>query len=407
MDITNLKNNGKKLVTHMKNNNYSKTYIDKIQNELNQLIKYGSNYDSYLDYYENYIRKISIERNKRHRLDLLTIIMNFDIYGLLPNRHRNKHKIIDNSNYAKLNSEFKQIIDKYIQISQTTGKKATTIKNEARNATVFLMYLQNKEIHCIENITEDNVLSFFMNNKNELIYSCSYKKNIRAVFKACAPHIIGCKRIMEYLPKMKEVRKNIQFLTKDEVKKIKTVLDDKDTNISLRHKAIVTILLYTGLRSCDIVNLKLQNIDWTNETINITQTKTNVELQLPLLPVVGNALYEYLKAERPLTDMPYLFLRLDCNFPITRSTVKIAVSKIMDKANIRMKKGERRGTHIFRYNLATTLLENNVPQPVITQTLGHTSPDSLEAYLKADITHLRQCALSVEQFTNVEVTKNG
>ena len=309
--------------------------------------------------------------------------------------------------YAKLNSEFKQIIDKYIQISQTTGKKATTIKNEARNATVFLMYLQNKEIHCIEKITEDNVLSFFMNNKNELIYSCSYKKNIRAVFKACAPHIIGCKRIMEYLPKMKEVRKNIQFLTKDEVKKIKTVLDDKDTNISLRHKAIVTILLYTGLRSCDIVNLKLQNIDWTNETINITQTKTNVELQLPLLPVVGNALYEYLKAERPLTDMPYLFLRLDCNLPITRSTVKIAVSKIMDEANIRMKKGERRGTHIFRYNLATTLLENNVPQPVITQTLGHTSPDSLETYLKADITHLRQCALSVEQFANVEVTKNG
>ena len=79
MDITNLKNNGKKLVIHMKSNNYSKTYIDKLQNELNRLIKYGSNYDSYLDYYKNYIRKISIETNRRHRLDLLTIIMNFDI----------------------------------------------------------------------------------------------------------------------------------------------------------------------------------------------------------------------------------------------------------------------------------------------------------------------------------------
>ena len=44
------------------------------------------------------------------------------------------------------------------------------------------------------------------------------------------------------------------------------------------------------------------------------------------------------------------------------------------------------------------MLENGVPQPVITQTLGHTAPDSLEPYLRADFIHLKECALSVEQF---------
>ena len=65
---------------------------------------------------------------------------------------------------------------------------------------------------------------------------------------------------------------------------------------------------------------------------------------------------------------------------------------------MRQNPGDRKGTHIFRHNLASSMLENSVPQPVITQTLGHTAPDSLEPYLRADFVHLKECALSVEQF---------
>lgn len=332
--------------------------------------------------------------------------MNFDQYNILPNRHKYKHKIIDNSNYAKLNDEFKKVIDKYIEISKIKNKKGTTIVNEARNAAVFLMYLQNIGITKIKDIKEDNILNFFVNDKYEIKYSHSYKKNIRIVFKTCIPYIKECERIVEYFPVMKENHKNIQFLNKNEISAIKTVLNNENSNISLRHKAIVSLLLYTGLRSCDIANLKLQDIDWDNEVIKIVQVKTNIELELPLLTIVGNVIYAYIINERPLTKSPYLFLRLDCNLPITRSTVRISVSKVMDEANIRMKKGERRGTHIFRYNLATTLLEKNIPQPVISQTLGHTSPESLESYLKADIVHLRQCGLSVEQFSSIGGERN-
>ncbi|ANU46274.2 hypothetical protein ADH76_22045 [Enterocloster clostridioformis] len=56
----------------------------------------------------------------------------------------------------------------------------------------------------------------------------------------------------------------------------------------------------------------------------------------------------------------------------------------------------------LRHNLASSLLENGVPQPVITQTLGHTAPDSLEPYLRADFVHLKECALSIEAFPLAE-----
>ncbi len=70
----------------------------------------------------------------------------------------------------------------------------------------------------------------------------------------------------------------------------------------------------------------------------------------------------------------------------------------MKAAGLRQKTGDRKGTHIFRHNLATSLLENGISRPIISQTLGHTAPDSLEPYLKADFIHLKKCAVSIEGF---------
>ena len=70
----------------------------------------------------------------------------------------------------------------------------------------------------------------------------------------------------------------------------------------------------------------------------------------------------------------------------------------MQLAGIRQEQGDRKGTHIFRHHLATSLLENGIPRPVISRTLGHTAPDSLEPYLRADFVHLKECAVSIEEF---------
>lgn len=114
---------------------------------------------------------------------------------------------------------------------------------------------------------------------------------------------------------------------------------------------------------------------------------------------MGNAIYDYLESERPDTGCPRLFLTETHPFsPLSTQGIANIVIKICRIAGVRQNPGDRKGTHIFRHNLASSMLENGVPQPVITQTLGHTAPDSLEPYLRADFVHLKECALSVEQF---------
>ena len=262
------------------------------------------------------------------------------------------------------------------------------------------LQLYKKGIDSLDNITECAVLEIFFQN-GSLCRSCSYKKNIAAVFKTCIqffPQNI-CERILTYLPGLRERRKNVQYLNAEEVVKLKTVLTDSKSTITWRDKAIGLLALYTGLRSSDIAGLTMTDIDWANDVIRMRQQKTDMPLELPLIATVGNAIYDYLMLERPQSRHEEIFLSLRPPYArLRRGSVGNIAKKIMNAAGIRTKGGDRKGFHIFRHHLATTLLGNNVSQPVISRILGHTAPSSLNAYLSADFLHLKECALSIECF---------
>ena len=114
---------------------------------------------------------------------------------------------------------------------------------------------------------------------------------------------------------------------------------------------------------------------------------------------VGNALYDYVTAERPESDCPFVFLSENRPFGrLAEGSIGNIAARIMKAAGIRQNVGDRKGFHIFRHRLATDLLGNGVSQPIISKITGHTSPDSLESYLSSDFVHLKECALSIEQF---------
>ncbi len=252
----------------------------------------------------------------------------------------------------------------------------------------------------LNSITEEAVLAFFMSSDGELCRSCSYKKKVAAVFKACIPYFPEtCQRILAFLPALRETRKNIQYLTPEEIQKVKEAFSNADNQLTLCDKAIGILALYTGLRGCDIAAMTLDSIDWDKDLICIGQQKTEFPLELPLTAVVGNAIYDYLASERPHTESRYLFVSQHKPYDRlkSRSIGNVSV-RIMKAAGIRQSKGDRKGFHIFRHHLATALLGHGVPQPVISKTLGHTSPNSLEAYLSADFTHLKECSINIERF---------
>lgn len=401
MNIQNLRDNYLKLISYMEINGYSKGYVNKVKQEIEKILSTINSKDMscYADVYQEYTKTSNSPNYLRDRRTIIGAIEQFDVHGRYPDGRR-RHELFERGSYPLLLPEFKSIIDYYCEAEKKRGKKNTTIYTESHNASTFFLSLQQKGIDSLIKITEEAVLSVFMAPNETRLRSCSYKKNIAAVLKACIPYNPkNCHRILAFLPALKETRKNIQYLTSEETQKIKEALANAENSLTLCDKAIGLLALYTGLRSCDIAGLTLDAIDWNRDLIHITQQKTELPLELPLTAVVGNAIYDYLTSERPYTKSKYLFMSQHKPYDrFKNGSIGTVAVRIMKVAGIRQSKGDRKGFHIFRHHLATTLLENGVPQPVISKTLGHTSPDSLEAYLSADFPHLKECAISIEHF---------
>lgn len=400
MNVRNLRDNYSKLISYMETNDYSKTYVGKFKLEIKKIISADSKeWSCYTDVYLEYTKSSQSPDYLRGKRTIIGAIEQFDVHGRYPDGRR-RHELFERGFYPLLSPEFKSVIDFYCEVEKKRGKKPTTIYTESHNATTFFFSLQEKGINSLDNTTEEAVLSIFMSPDETPLRSCSYKKNIAAVLKACIPyHPETCPRLLAFLPALRETRKNIQYLTFEEIQKVKGALADDKNLLTLRDIAIGRLALYTGLRGCDIAGLTLDDIDWDRDLIYIRQQKTESPFELPLTAVVGNIIYDYLTSERPHTISKYIFISQ--NKPYDRlkngSIGNVAV-RIMKAAGIRQSKGDRKGFHIFRHYLATALLGNGVPQPVISRTLGHTSPDSLESYLSADFPQLKECSINIERF---------
>jgi len=401
MNVQNLRDNYPKLISYMETNGYSKTYVDRFKREIKKiLVAVGSNkWLCYRDVYLEHTKASSSPDYLREKRTVIGAIEQFDVFGRYPDGSR-RHKLFERGAYPLLSPEFRSIIDYYCKAEKKRGKKDGTIYTESHSASTFFLSLQQKGMDSLDKITEEAVLLVFMSHDGILLRSCSYKKNIAAVLKACIPyHPETCPRILTFLPALRETRKNVQYLTSEEIQKVKVKLADSKNPLTLRDKAIGMLALYTGLRGCDIAGLTPDSIDWDRDLIHIRQQKTEFPLELPLTAVVGNAIYDYLTSEHPCTESRCLFVSQNKPYKRlkSRSIGNVAV-RIFKASGIRQSKGDRKGFHIFRHHLATALLSNGVPQPVISRTLGHTSPDSLEPYLSADFVHLKECSMSIERF---------
>jgi len=401
MNVQNLRDNYPKLISYMEASGYSKSYVNSFKWEIEKILVAvdSKEWSCYTDVYLEYTKTSHLPDFLRNKRTIIGAIEQFDVYGRYPDGRR-RHELFERGSYPLLSPEFKSVIDLYCEVEKKRGKKPATIYTGSHNASTFFLSLQQKGINNLDKTTEEAVLSIFMSLDEKLLRSCSYKKNIAAVLKACIPyHPETCPRLLAFLPALRETRKNIQYLTSEEIQKVKASLADGKNLLTLRDKAIGVLALYTGLRGCDIAGLTFDAINWDRDIIYLRQQKTEIPLELPLTTVVGNAIYDYLTSERHHTASRYIFVSQHKPYDRlkNRSIGNVSV-RIMKNANIRQSKGDRKGFHIFRHHFATTLLENGVPQPVISRTLGHTSPDSLELYLRADFSHLKECAINIERF---------
>jgi len=178
---------------------------------------------------------------------------------------------------------------------------------------------------------------------------------------------------------------------------IELLLDsiERSSTSGKRNYAIVLLAAKLGLRASDICRLTFDDLSWETSTIKIRQHKTGKDLILPLLADVGNAIIDYLKYSRAISDEPYVFLMTKAPYgAVVTATITHIVQREFKKAGIDIT-NRKFGPHALRHSLSHRLLDEQIVLPVISEVLGHKNTESTKYYLRIDLQSMRQCMLDV------------
>ena len=170
---------------------------------------------------------------------------------------------------------------------------------------------------------------------------------------------------------------------------------DRGSPKGKRDYAIILLATKLGLRASDICELKFENVIWERNVITFNQYKTGKTIELPLLPEIGNAIIDYLKHGRPVSEDSNCFIHVQTPYDrIHTSDIGNLVRRYITLAGINYS-NRKHGPHSLRHSFASALLKENVPLPVISEALGHRNMQSSMFYLRIDTNSLRRCSLEV------------
>lgn len=173
-------------------------------------------------------------------------------------------------------------------------------------------------------------------------------------------------------------------------KEISTVLNDlnfDDTFEGLRDKLIIELFYSTGIRRVELVQLKLTDVDLSQQTVKILG-KRNKERLMPLLDSVVDAIQKYLNKRNQIEiihDTEVLFLTKK-GHKIYETLVYRIINDYFSKASHKVKKSP----HILRHSFATHLLNQGADLNAVKELLGHSSLAATQIYTHASIAELKE-----------------
>lgn len=186
----------------------------------------------------------------------------------------------------------------------------------------------------------------------------------------------------------------VVILSETEMEQLNTELTSEKSVLSLRKKAMLLLGLKMGMRSSDIVNLQFDDINWQTASIRFIQSKTSVEVNLPMPTEVGNALFRYITEERNRKAAPNIFLGEKAPHRVVGRAVCIrALKTALPDRNV-----EGSGFHVTRKTYATNLLRNGVGADMVANALGQQGTSSVHRYLSLDVERMRMCAISLSDY---------
>jgi len=181
---------------------------------------------------------------------------------------------------------------------------------------------------------------------------------------------------------------NNKVLTEEEVFKILESIKPV-TPENIRNRAIVELFYSTGIRTSEMAEIKVHDIDLKQQVLTVVKGKGDKTRLVPIGMHACFYLEMYLEKGRKYfignKDSDYLFLN-NRFFPFNRLTLNKLMNRLTKNLGLKIKVT----CYTYRHSTATQLIQNKVDIRYVQELLGHESIKTTQRYCHLTITDLKK-----------------
>lgn len=263
---------------------------------------------------------------------------------------------------------------RYLLIDKNYSKN--TIDSYNIDLEKFIFYFKDKDI---KKITSDNLKEYIKYLNKQNLNEKSISRNISCL-KSFYKYLIIEKIVKNnvtdalYMPKVQKSLPNI--LSPDEVDKLLDI--ELTDSFSYRNKAMLELMYSSGLRVSELVDLKLQDIDFHQDIVRIFG-KGSKERVIPIGDYAKEYLEKYINEYRNTMFKngvnEYVFLN-NHGSKMTRQGFFKIIKKISNEVGIK----KEISPHTLRHSFASHMLKYGADLRTIQELLGHSDISTTQIY---------------------------
>jgi integrase/recombinase XerD len=315
----------------------------------------------------------------------------------MPDRRRERAKRIEDLVPVEPGTLGRLALD-YLQDLEVRNYSPRYTRSGAASLRYFLVWASDRDLSRPEEVT-----SAVLERYQRWLYHLETSSGKRLSFRSQNGRLGAVKRFFRWLVKRRvlewspaealelprvETRLPKAVLSLAEAEKV-LALPDVTTPRGLRDRAILEVLLSTGIRRQELVELRLFDLDVSGGAVTIRQGKGKKDRMIPIGERALAWVERYLEEARPCfvvePDQGALFLTTHCQGLSPEALTK-TVRAYVNAAEL----GKSGSCHLFRHTMATLMLEGGADIRFIQAMLGHADISATQIYTRVAIRKLKE-----------------
>lgn len=294
---------------------------------------------------------------------------------------------------TKLLQELLKILDNKQKISITSAYE-TFINYSKLRCRIDTINYYEKKWKVLKEVLEELDL-IFLDQINKLTYN-----QIITILKLRNYKNITINKFTDLLKQIFKVNVDLEIISsspianikklKTNIPEIETISDNTNdlilsylenlpkTFLNVRNLLIIRLLIDTGARINEIVNIEHKNVKIDSRAVYLSFTKTNKPRYVYISQKTIETLKSYLKWHN---GNKYLLLNTN-GTQIKKDSIYNLIEQLKKKLNI-----TGINPHRFRHTFATKLIEENVNLSLVMDVLGHTQFETTKRYIHVNVEH--------------------